>query len=510
MSRLINYYGDYDKPVPEHVGGEKREASCDIVIIGAGGSGLSAAVRAAEMGRKVILVDKMSEAGGDTRLAAGLLCTNSEVLKKLGVPDTTERHINDYRRLHHYRLDPAIYERFIRNTGRCYDWLVEKGLDTENRRMVMDNVVMIKDRKEWGPIRHPGYGPGLMGSAVTDILIRCVNENELIDLILSTKVTELITGEEGSVTGVRAVGQGIDWTIHAQDVILACGGFGCNTQMLKHYFPSYFTSDNYFTHYCLKHCTGDGIKMAQDIGAETGKNMSFGLEDMVHQPGAYTLQRVVKEPAGIIVSASGKRFISEDDPDNVAFAFDMQPDGLGWYLFSEAMKDKLYELALEHSKYDDWMPETEVYHEELEEELGTPLSFKADTIEELAADIGAPADVLAQTMKEYESFCKEGADHAFYKDSEHLISHGSEGPWYAVRLVRKFDVTMGGVSIDDKNHALRPDGSVIKGLYVCGDIASNWMGTDYGPFFSSFAWALNSGYLTAEEICRQSGKKKGE
>ena len=80
---------------------------------------------------------------------------------------------------------------------------------------------------------------------------------------------------------------------------------------------------------------------------------------------------------------------------------------------------------------------------------------------------------------------------------------GLEGPWYAVKLIRKFDVTMGGVTIDAKNRALRPDGSVIPGLYVCGDVASGWMGVDYGPLFSSFAWAVNSGFLTADEICGQ-------
>ena len=191
MSRLINYYGDYDKPVPEHIGGEARELTCDLAIIGGGGAGLSAAVRAAEKGAKVVLIEKMSELGGNTRMAAGLLCTNSEILKAEGFPDTTEEHIDIYRREQKYRLDPAIYERFIRNTGAYYDWLASKGLDTENKRVVMDKVVMIRDRSTWEPLYNPAYGPGLMGSAVTDLLGHIAEESDNIHILLGTAATVL-------------------------------------------------------------------------------------------------------------------------------------------------------------------------------------------------------------------------------------------------------------------------------------------------------------------------------
>ena len=504
MSRLINYYGDYDKPVPSHVGGEVKRLSCDIAVIGGGGAGLSAAARAAEQGAKVVLIEKMTELGGNTRLAGGLLCVNSEILKKAGVPDTAEEHIDLYRRTQQYRLDPAIYERFVRNTDRYYDWLTSKGLDTENRKIVMDKVVMIRDRSTWEPLRNPAYGPGLMGSAVTDLLSRLVNESDNVSVLLSTEATAIMTDEDGFVSGVRATGGGFNYEIETRNVILATGGFGCDNELLKKYFPQYFSSDNYFSHYCLKHCTGDGIRMADAIGAETGKNMSIGLEAMNHIPGAYILQRIIAEPSGVIVSATGRRFMPEDDEENGEYVLDMQPDGLGWYVFTKARKRKLYDLAVEHARYGDWMPEYEQVDRDIEDELKSGLVVKGDTIEALAAGIGAPADILRQTLENYEAFCAAGVDREFRKDPQYLMSMGLEGPWYAVKLIRKFDVTMGGVTIDAKNRALRPDGSVIPGLYVCGDIASGWMGEDYGPLFSSFAWAVNSGFLTADEICAQS------
>ena len=501
MSRLINYYGDYDKPVPEHIGGREITLACDLAVIGGGGAGLSAAARAAEQGARVVLIEKMTELGGNTRLAGGLLCTNSEVLKAAGVPDSTEAHIDLYRRTQRYRLDPAIYKRFIRNTGRFYDWLVSRGLDTENRRIVMDRVVMIRDRSTWEPLHNPAYGPGLMGSAVTDLLSELVNESENVTVLLSTEATAIETEENGAVIGVKAVGGGYDYAIRASNIILASGGFGCDNELLKKYFPQYFSSDNYFSHYCLKHCTGDGLRMAERIGAETGRSMSIGLEAMNHIPGAYILQRIIAEPSGIIVSATGKRFIPEDDEENGEFIMDAQPDGLGWFVFTERVKRKMYDLAVEHSRYGDWMPEYEQVDRDIAEELQSGLVVKDDTVEALAAGIGAPADVLRNTLTEYESFCAAGEDRELRKDPKHLMSMGLEGPWYAVKLIRKFDVTMGGVTIDAKNRALRPDGSVIPGLYVCGDIASGWMGEEYGPLFSSFAWAVNSGFLTADEIC---------
>ena len=160
----------------------------------------------------------------------------------------------------------------------------------------------------------------------------------------------------------------------------------------------------------------------------------------------------------------------------------------------------MYDLAVEHARYGDWMPAYEQVDRDIEDELITGLVVKRNSIEDLAAGIGAPADVLRKTLTDYEEFCITGEDKEFRKDPQYLMAMGLDGPWYAVRLVRKFDVTMGGVTIDAKNRALRPDGSVIPGLYVCGDIASGWMGEDYGPLFSSFAWAVNSGFLTADEI----------
>lgn len=497
MSRLISYYEDYDRPVPQAQGGEEKAITCDLAVIGGGAAGLSAAVRAAEMGKQVVLVEKMETLGGNSRLAGGLLCTNSKILAQRGVADTTARHISLYERTHLYRLDKAIYGRYIRNTGAFYDWMVEHGMDCENRKMLFGNVVMVEERSEPGPLRNPAYGPGLMGSKVTDELIRRLKDTGAV--VLTTTRAESFLTENGRVTGLTAIGGGHTWKISAENVLLATGGFGSNNEMLQRFFPRYFSSDNCFTHYCLQCSTGDGIVMAEQIGAEIGKNMSFGLDSMQHMPGTYTLQRLALQPEGVVVSATGKRFIPEDDMENAEFAMDAQPDGIAWFLFPESRMEELYNLALENSRFGDWMPEINQLYLDLEEELPQGKTVRGETVAQLAERIGAPDDVLEETLRQYQQFCVDGEDLEFEKDSKYLLPLGTEGPWYGVQMLRKFDVTMGGVSIDSHMRALRPDGSVIPGLYVAGDTASNWMGENYGPFFSSFAWACNSGYLAAGE-----------
>lgn len=105
---------------------------------------------------------------------------------------------------------------------------------------------------------------------------------------------------------------------------------------------------------------------------------------------------------------------------------------------------------------------------------------------------------MAETLERYNAQVKEGRDGDFFKAPEHLTTIG-KAPYYIIRLQRNFDVTMGGVSVNEHIQAVDPNNRPIPGLYVTGDAASNWMGTEYGPLFSSFAWAMNSGYLAGEE-----------
>jgi len=131
-------------------------------------------------------------------------------------------------------------------------------------------------------------------------------------------------------------------------------------------------------------------------------------------------------------------------------------------------------------------------------ELETGWMVKGATLQELAKKIGCDPSALQATVERCNAQYKAGLDDELFKKKENLRPI-STAPFYALHLQRKFDVTMGGISVNENTQALRPDQSVIPGLYVTGYIASNWMGTSYGPIFSSFAWAINSGVIAGDE-----------
>lgn len=496
MSKLISMYEQDDRPELSYPGGEEKTLECDVVVVGGGGSGLSAAVRAAQKGAKVILVEKMDTLGGNSYFAGGLLATNSRYHRAAGLPDKTEDYIRSNFKKHGYTQNSALVQRYIRNSGTFYEWIVDLGFDPENTRYIFDTVVLMVERSEPGPLNHPAYGPGITGSNICDVLKKQL-EPLGVTVLRSTKVTKLLTNESG-VTGVLAKGQDRDYSISAKAVVLSSGGFGCNMEMLQRFLPEYFASDNYFSHYCLLSTTGDGIAMAEEIGAEIGKNVSVGVEAMNHIPGAYSMQLASKCPRNVIVNKNGQRFVAEDDTSGATKVMDLQPEGIAFSLFPEKDLDDIYEASLSRANFGDRQPERAEFDADLQKELLDGKILRGETLGELAEKIGCPVENLEKTLKEYDEFCRKGHDDTFLKAPEYLLEIGA-GPIYAAKMYRKFDVTMGGVSINEKLQVVRPDQSPIRGLYATGDVASNWMGTDYGPLFSSFSWAMNSGYLAGEE-----------
>lgn len=499
MSKLLGMYEKNDRFELCYPGGAEVQLACDIVVVGGGGSGLSAAVRAAQLGARVILVEKMDALGGNSNLAGGLLATNSKVLQAAGLPDKTEEFVKKILQKHGYTLDGDLIRRFVGNAGNYYDWLVDMGFDTENTKYIMDAVVTLKNRLDPGPLGHPSFGPGNTGTAIVNLL-KSQLEPLGVKTLLSTKAKKLLTDAHG-VCGLLADGQDACYRISAKAVILSSGGFGANPELLKRFIPQHFSSDNYISHYCLGSTTGDGIPMAEEVGAEVGRNISVGLDAMDHVPGRYTMQLLSQCASGLIVNGYGRRFLAEDDTDNAALVMDMQPQGIGYFLFTESRKEQLFREVLEQVWFDDRQPTWEEFQEDIRSEIQEGKILYGQTLEKLASEIGCGVEALEQTVAEYERFCQKGHDDAFYKAPENLKSMGA-GPWYGLKLYRKFDVTMGGVSVNARIQVVTPEQKPIDGLYATGDVASGWMGTEYGPLFSSFCWAMNSGYLAAEEAAQ--------
>lgn len=498
MSKLISMFEKDDKPELSYPGGKRTRLECDIAVIGGGGAGVSAAVRAAQLGARVILIEKMEDLGGNTKFAGGLLSTTSAPQRARGLEDQTEHYFKSAFQTHHYTLDPRLFKRYIQNTGRYFEWLIQLGLDEENLKFVGDGIVMVKNRLDPGPLYNPCYGPGLMGSTSLDVLKPHLSSLG-VTCLLKTKARSLITDEAGAVRGLTADGQDCSYEIQAGATILASGGFGGNQALLRRFLPQYFTSDHYISHYYLLSSTGDGIEMAEQIGAEVGRNICAGIAPLVHNPAAYSVQHAVfHNPDGLIVNRNGKRFIAEDDVEDGEFAVDMQPEGLAFMIFDEAMKQPFFQYCVDTTGFDDPVPTYDQYLKDLAQEAQEGKIAICDTLDALADFIGCPAQALAGTVEAYNAMCGARHDTELFKAPEHLVPISSP-PYYAVRMQRNCDVTMGGVSINYRLEVVRPDQTPIPGLYATGDVASGWMSKEYGPAFSSLAWALNSGYLAAEE-----------
>lgn len=500
MSKLLSMYEHQDRPeLPSYAGGPVEELEYDIAVIGGGGSGLNAAVRAAELGAKPIVIEKMDRLGGNAWLAGGLLSTTSKYQRERGFQDQTDHYIETAHKFNRYLLNPAIFTRYLKNSGPYLEWLVDHGLDIDNSRWAFDGAVMLlKEPLQESPLHNPAYGPGWMGTAVVNVLKKELEKHQ-IPVLMETKVRSLMTDETGAVTGVKADGQEKSYVIRAKAVVVAAGNFAGNMEMLQRFLPRYFTSDNYFSHYSLLSLTGDGIAMAEEIGAEVGKNMSIAIHALGHYPGSYTVQRLINEPVGIIVNKNGQRFCCEDEADDAEYITDRQPEGLGYYLIDRPTLEEAFGLVLEHIRFGDRTPTWEEFWADLDREAGEGKLAVSDTLEGLAAFVGCTPEALRETVERCNGHCAAGKDDEFYKAPKHLRKIQT-GPFYAIRLQRNFDITMGGISINEHMEALRPDQSVIPGLYVTGDNASNWMGEEYGPMFSSFCWAMNSGFLAGEEM----------
>jgi succinate dehydrogenase/fumarate reductase flavoprotein subunit len=497
MSKLISMYWKRDKPELTYPGGKDTVLNCDIVVIGGGGSGLAAAVRAAEAGADVIIVEKMSSLGGNSRLAGGLLSTYSRFQKELGMPDKTNDYIEKAYKQNKYTLNPAIFRRYIGKTGSTLEWLVNHGMNMENVRWIMDAVCLIKNRTEDSELENPAYGPGLMGTAVVDTLT--ANMERLgVRVLLQTKARRLLRGKDGSAAGILADGQKECYRIESRAVILASGGFSGNPEMLRRFLPEYFTTNNVVSHYSLKSATGDAIAMGEEAGAEIGKNVSVGMHALAHIPGTYTMMSVASQSIGTVVNLNGRRFIAEDDTEDGDKAVDMQPEGIAWFILDSECLEECMKAVVGKSRYGDRMPDQAEFERNMAAELQVGWMVKGETLEDLAKKTGCEPSALKTTVSRCNVHYDTGFDHELFKKKENLRPIRT-APFYALRLQRNFDVTMGGISVNENTQALRPDQSVIPGLYVTGDIASNWMGPDYGPVFSSFAWAINSGIIAGDE-----------
>ena len=461
----------------------------DIVVVGAGGSGISAAVKAETLGANVILIEKMPVIGGATALNAGtLIATGSkyqrEVMKE--TKDSPELAYKDIFTVGKNRNDPVLVKMVTERVGGVVDWLI------------YDMKIPYGPAATQYPDHSANRQLGVTGRSVN--YLNLMREKFLGmggKLMLQTRAQELIRDDAGKVVGVRATdkdGNTVELTSKA--VILASGGYGAVKSMLPKEMSNY-------VFYGLDSETGDGYKMATAIGAGTinldlVKMYPQGVETVPGHGLAATASSTdtMKKSGAIYVNKLGQRYVDENaalgvltdktvaQPDHIAY---IVMDAKAWKEYvAKSLEDKLV------PNEETLMTWTKIVNN------GRPVMAVSDNLAEAAKTMGVDAEGLAKTVARWNDMVKAGED----KDFHRKITGGlGEGPYYIVEQKVRYQTTLGGLKADADLRILDKAGKPIPGLYGAGCVVGGANGADSLTAMMN-SWAIVSGVVSAESAVK--------
>lgn len=435
---------------------EKRdlEYTADVIVIGAGGAGLTAAITAADNGASVIVLEKMPIQGGNTLISGGeYAAPGNWIQTEEGIEDNKEQFYNDILKGGDNENDPKLVKVLAENALAGATWLKDYiGMEFEDHMLFFGGHSV---ERSLVPKNATGYE---MISKLTKKL-----DEKNIPFHKNTAATELVQNQDGRVTGVKAQYGDQTITYNANKaVILATGGFGANLDMRIKYNEAMnekILSTN------TVGSTGDGLMMAEKIGAQLtdmGYIQTYPTCDT--QSGALLYVGDVRmEGRSILVNKEGRRFVEElERRDVISNAVIEQTGGVSYMFWDEAaMVDTGMNITHE-AEYNGLI---------LRKQL-----VKADTIEEAAAFFEIDAAELKKTVENYNQYAKDGKDLEFNKRGE-LVPFG-EGPYYIMVSKPAVHHTMGGVKINTGAQVIDTNGEAIEGLYAAGEVTGDIHGTN--------------------------------
>lgn len=478
-----------------------EELTTDVVVVGAGGAGLTAAAKVLQEGKSVIVVEKFPAVGGNTVRTGGPMNAadpqwqrafaaipgESHTLKEmmeLDVNQIDEEYQADFRQLQQeirqylaenedqegYLFDSTLFYRLQTYLGgkrvdlkgnRIYgnyelvkiltdhalesvQWLEEVGVEFDKEDVTMPVGALW--RRGHKPLKSEGYA---YVSALKEFV-----ESKGGVILTDTAVKELLT-TDGKVTGV--VGEGLNGqkiTVHAGAVVLASGGFGANTKMLKQYNTYWTDIEDDIKTSNSPAITGDGILLGQSVGADL-VGMGFSQMMPVSDPETGALFSGLQVPPQnfIMVNQAGKRFVNEYGSRDKLTQAAIDNGGLFYLIADDRMKETAYNTS----------------QAKIDKQVAAGTLYRADTLEELAEQLGMEPAILVETIHNYNRYVDEGHDPEFGKDVFDLKAE--QAPFYATPRKPAVHHTMGGLKIDAHTHVLNEAGNIIPGLYAAGEVA---------------------------------------
>lgn len=478
--------------VAEAIPTEEAQIDTDLVIVGGGGSGMTAAIRAAELGLDVTLVEKMSFMGGAISISGGnQVVMGSQMQKDLGVTDdSVESMVEDFMANGANLNVPELITLYAENVGETSDWLQEEGV-TFNLEGGLHKLAEYSHDRE---LAYTGSGAG-----AAEAMRNLVNESGT-NVLLNTRATELISDGEGGVAGVIANDDTTVYTINAKAVLLATGGYGYNKDLLEGDMKNAL-------YYGPVSSTGDGLLMAttDDINADTrlleyGKRYPNGIE-VSEGIAKSTINGNIPawKMSAILVNKEGKRVVNEKASNRTILETELEQTG-----------QQLY-LVMDQETFDVWKDALGYDVQTYLDANGTalPVFGHGDTLEEAAEAAGVDGAALAETVELYNSYVEAGEDADFGRSAEYMTMPIGDGPYYIVEQKPRFATTMGGLVIDTDLHVINKDGEIISGLFASGEVVGGVMGDD-SPSGANNGWAVTSGKLAAQSIAAELGAEAEE
>ena len=421
-----------------------KEENYDVVVVGAGGAGLSAAIEAYDAGAKVIVLEKMEIAGGNTnRASGGMNASETSVEKENGVEDSNDLFYEDTMKGGYEKNDPALVRYLVDHSAEAIDWLKSLGVNLTGLSI------------SGGQSAKRTHTPE-DGSAVGGYLVEHLVENlddRGVEIVYNTKADAFITDADGKVTGVTAETEDGTVTYHAKSVVLATGGFGANEEMFTKYRPElegYVTTNH-------AGATGDGIVMAEKIGAELVDIDQIQIHPTVEQSTAELISESVRGSGAILLNQKGERFTNEMLTRDVVSANINALDEKYAYVF--------FDNQLRTSK------------KAIDKYVNKGIVTQADTLEELADELGMDIDALKKSIEDYNAVVRGEKADSLGRETG-LEMEFNEAPYYAIKVAPGVHHTMGGVKINTNTEVINTDENVIEGLYAAGEVTGGVHGAN--------------------------------
>ena len=470
------------------------EETVDVVVVGAGGAGMTAAITATDAGKKVIVVESQPIAGGNSvrstggmnaaktpyqdknefKEAAGVEKTLATAAEKFAdnatitaLAATVKEQWDAYQAnpqgyfdsVELMELDtliggkgknnPELVKALAENSADAIEWLASIGADVKNVGAFGGASVKRIHR----PVNADGKVTAV-GAYIVPILEKNLQDRN-VQFLFDTTANEIIM-KDGKAVGIKATGKdGNKVTINAKSVVIATGGFGANAEMVEKYKPELkgFATTN------AEGAQGQGIDMATAAGAATVDMDQIQIHPTVHieeDGNAHLITEGLRGDGAILVNAEGKRFYDEvSTRDKVSAAIIAQPEKSAWLVVDQSMVDKSAVIA----GY-----------------IKSGYTVTGATYEELAKAMGVDEATFVSTMNTWNQAVEAKSDAEFNRTS--FANPLTAAPYYAIKITPAVHHTMGGIVINPKAEVLNEKGEAISGLYAAGEVTGGVHGAN--------------------------------